>query len=94
MQAACMFFFACAETELQTIAEDFLPPGVPVKVFLRKLQAILSEDFAFVTYNKRSPWPERWRRGLAHVIDFGVTYDTAGEPIVQKDAKRLKVIEK
>jgi hypothetical protein len=69
-QSACSIFFDCSETEMQTIAEDYLPPNVNKKVFIRKLQDILSEQYAFVTYMKRSPWPQRWRRGLAHVINF------------------------
>jgi hypothetical protein len=92
MQAACSFYFACAETELETIAEDHLPPGVPKKQFLKVLQSILSEEYAFVTYNKRSSWPERWRKGLAHVIDFGVAIDTNINET--RPAKKLKVIEK
>ncbi len=90
VQATCSIFFDCSETEMDTIAEDFLPPGVPKKIFLKKLQEILSERYAFVTYMKTSPWKERWRRGLAHVIDFGAV-DIMEET---RPAKRMKVIEK
>ena len=91
-QASCSIFFDCSETEMDTIAEDFLPPGVPKKVFLKKLQEILSVQYAFVTYMKRSPWPQRWRRGLAHVIDFGVVSPLEHNNV--PPAKRMKVIEK
>ncbi len=92
MQSSCNFFFACAETEMDTIAEDFLPPGVPVKHFISVLNQILSEKYQFVTYNKQSDWPERWRKGLARVINFGPKEAPGAEP-TQAPAKRLKVVE-
>ncbi len=70
MQAACNMFFNCNETELNTIAEDFAPPMVPHKKFIEVLQDILKEKFQFITINRRSPWNERFRKGLAEVIDF------------------------
>lgn len=90
MQSACNFFFACAETEMKVIAEDFLPPGVSVHYFLYILNKILSEKHQFVTYNKQSDWPERWRKGLAHVIHFSTTKE---EETKEQPQKRLKLIE-
>ena len=70
MQSACDIFFNCSETELETIAEDFEPPGLNKRKFIEKLQHELEAKYAFITINRRSPWEERFRRGLAHVIDF------------------------
>ena len=49
------------------------PPGVPKKVFIAKLQEILNEKYQYITINLRSEWSERFRKGLAQVIDFGPT---------------------
>lgn len=70
MQSACTFFFNCPETEMQTIAEDFEPPGVGRKAFIAKLQEILSEKYQFITIMMRSDWANRFRKGLAQVISF------------------------
>ncbi len=86
-QASCLIFFDCSETELNTIMEDFLPPGVNPKVFMRRLQEILSVKYAFVTYMKRSEWKMRWRRGFAHVIDFN------SESQIENRPKRQKIME-
>jgi len=70
MQSAFNVFFECSETELNTIAEDFEPPGINKKKFIDILTHILSEKYQFVSIARRSSWDERFRKGLAHVIDF------------------------
>lgn len=90
-QLACCIFFDCSDTEFETIAEDFLPPGVNKKVFIKTLQSHVSEKYSFITYNKQSPWPERWRSGLAHVINFNPDNE---EPEKEQPKKKLKIIEK
>lgn len=70
MQSACNIFFNCSETEMNTIAEDFEPPGVTRKEFVRTLQDILASPYQFITIAMRSPWAERFRMGLAEIIHF------------------------
>lgn len=70
MQSAFNVFFECSETELKVIADDFEPPGVSKKKFISTLTSILSEKFQFVSVAKRSPWSERFRKGLAQVIHW------------------------
>jgi hypothetical protein len=100
MQSACNFFFACPETEMTTIAEDFEPPGVGRKRFIEVLQEIMSEKHQFVTIMMRSDWAHRYRKGLAQVIDFknyqlGHTdadaEDQPPEETTAQQVKRLRV---
>lgn len=70
MQSACDIFFNCSETEMQTIADDFEPPGVSRNVFIERLQQILEEKYAFVTIMTHAPWSEKFRKGLTEPIDF------------------------
>lgn len=90
MQSSCNIFFNCNETELNTIAEDFAPPGITTKRFIEVLQEILTEKFQFITINRRSPWNERFRKGLAEVIDFNVPIEhTDVQPPPNKKTKDL-----
>ena len=70
LQASCFMFFNCSESELETIADDHCPPGVPTRKFIERLEKELEEKHAFVTINITSPWNQRFRKGLAQVIDF------------------------
>ena len=70
MQSSCNMFFNCSRTELETISEDFCPPGLSKEKFMDTLEDNLKEKHAFITINRRSPWNERIRKGLAQVIDF------------------------
>ncbi len=85
MQSACNIFFNVSETELTVLAEDFEPPGLPRKAFIRTLQQVLSEPYAFITIAMFSGWNERFRKGLAQVINFG-----SQDSLKKKDIPYLK----
>jgi hypothetical protein len=70
LQASYLVFFAVSNTEAQVLAEEFAPPGVPTKQFMKLIDDTLKERFDFLSINMRSPWEERFRKGLSMAIDL------------------------
>lgn len=86
LQASTLFFYAISNTEAECLADEFAPPGVSKKSFLRLIDDALQEPYAFLCVNMREPWATRFRSGLAMVIDLNKYRDgssvrtTSGEP--------------
>jgi hypothetical protein len=70
LQAAVLYLFAVSAAEAQVLAEEQCPPGVKTKDFVRMIDDTLSERFDFLTIMLKSPWSERFRKGLAMVVDL------------------------
>ena len=84
LQASFLVFFAISNTEAQTVSEEFSPPGVNAKEFLRLIDDVLTEPYQFLTIKMKAPWPTRFRKGLAETIDLeqyrGVAYNRIAAP--------------
>lgn len=70
LQASYLIFFAVSQTESEVIAEEFAPPGVPKKQFLRLIDDTLKNRFDFLSINMKAPWESRFRKGLGMAIDL------------------------
>ena len=70
LQAATLYFFALSNTEAEVLAEEFSPPGLTKKNFLRLIDDCVSEKFQFLTISMKHDWSQRFRSGLAMVIDI------------------------
>jgi len=89
--ANCDMFFNCSRTELETIADDFEPPGLNKQRFMDVLEANLKEKHAFITINRRSPWNERIRKGLAQVIDFNAAIPDKRKDVYENTVNNKKL---
>ena len=70
LQASCLYFYAISQSESEVISDEHAPPGVNNKNFMRMIDDNLSKPYAFLTIMLTSPWAERFRVGLANVIDI------------------------
>ena len=70
LQASTIYFYAVSGAEVESLAEEFSPPGMNKKSFTRLIDDALREPYAFLTIDMKSPWPLRFRSGLATVIDL------------------------
>ena len=69
-QASFLCFFAISNTEAVALSEEFAPPGVTTKDFMRLIDDVLSKPYQFLTINMKDPWPTRFRKGLAETINL------------------------
>lgn len=76
LQANFIFFFQGSQTEVETIAEEFAPPSVPKKSFMKLVDRCTSEKFHFLTVNMKKPWQVRFRCNLDQIMDVTKIYDT------------------
>jgi len=70
LQASHLYFFAISNTEAEALAEEFAPPGMAKKSFMRLIDDVLNEPYQFLSISMKHGWSERFRRGLAMVIDL------------------------
>jgi len=70
LQAAVLYLFAVSAAEAEVLAEEQAPPGIHKKNFIRMVDDVLKEKYSFLTIMLKSPWNERFRSGLAMVIDL------------------------
>ena len=75
LQANFIFFFQGSQTEVETIAEEFAPPSVSKKDFMKLVDRCTQEPFSFLTINMKKPWQMRFRRNLDDIIDVTKIYD-------------------
>lgn len=96
-QASLLCFFAVSSAEAEQISEAFAPPDMPANNFKRMIYDAVKEKYSFFTIAKRSPYEQRYRRGLAMVIDLDLYRDkkktfvedknktSNGEPLQETD---------
>ena len=70
LQASHLYFFAISNTEAEALAEEFAPPGMPKKSFMRLIDDVLTEPYQFLSISMKHGWNERFRKGLAMVINL------------------------
>ena len=71
LQATFVCVFECSSREMEVIAESFCPSGMTDKQFeTLMLDVWNSKPFQFLTIHRGVPLKERYRQGLAQVIDL------------------------
>lgn len=75
LQANFIFFFQGSQTEVETIGEEFAPPNVHKKDFMRLVDKCTEEKFSFLTINMKKPWQIRFRCNLDKIVDVTKIYD-------------------
>ena len=70
LQASTLFFYAISNVEAETLADEFAPPGMSKKNFLRLIDDVLDKPYQFLTINMKHPWATRFRSGLAMTVDL------------------------
>lgn len=70
LQASYLCFFAISNNESELLAQEFAPPGMSKKSFLKMLDDNVSEKFEFLSINRDAPWESRFRKGLGQIIDL------------------------
>lgn len=71
MQAAALYIFECSASECETLHDEYCPPGLNKRQFNQLLSDTWrSEPFQFLSIYMKKPMKERYRRGLAQVIDL------------------------
>ena len=71
LQCNFLCMFACSNTEMQMLHEEFSPPGVTKKGFQRLIDDVLQEKkYNFLVINRTQPWETRFRKNLNNIIDL------------------------
>ncbi len=71
MQASVIYVFACSASECEVLHDEYCPPGLNRKQFDQLLQDTWnSAPFQFLSIYMKQPMKDRYRRGLAEVIDL------------------------
>ena len=73
LQANFVFFFQGSQTEVETVAEEFAPPGMHKKVFAQFVEETTRERFEFLTVNMKVHSSIRFRRNLGEVANLPTT---------------------
>ena len=70
LQASFLCFFAISNSEAETLTEEFAPPRMTKKQFMRLIDDTLTEQYNFLTINMKAPWEQRFRKNLSEVINL------------------------
>lgn len=70
LQANFIHYFACSQSEVETLCEEFCPPNMPKKEFMSMVADVTEEPFSFLTINMKKPWPIRFRQNLGQIISL------------------------
>lgn len=70
LQANFVHYFACSQTEVDTLTEEFCPPRVNRKVFAEMVNDATEEPYSFFTINMKVPWKIRFRKNLGEIIQL------------------------
>jgi hypothetical protein len=89
LQANFIFFFQGSQTEVETITEEFAPPGMHKKEFFRFVEETTRERFAFLTVNMKVHASIRFRRNLDEIASIGANKISVSEnkPVSSKTSE-------
>ena len=76
LQSNFIHYFACSQTEVDTLTEEFCPPRVKRQVFAEIVNDATEEPFSFFTINMKVPWKIRFRKNLDEIIQLPVNAET------------------
>ena len=77
LQASYLAFFAISNSEAELLAEEFSPPMMKKKDFMRLIDETLTEPFSFLGINMKAPWESRFRKNLDQAINLDL-YRSSG----------------
>ena len=70
LQANYLAFFAVSNSEAELLAEEFAPPQMNTKQFMRLIDDTLKDPYSFLGINLKQPWESRFRKNLNEVINL------------------------
>ena len=68
LQANFVHYFACSQTEVDTLTEEFCPPRMSKIDFQAMVNDATEKPFSFLTINMKVPWPKRFRFNLDQIV--------------------------
>ena len=68
LQANFVHYFACSQTEVDTLTEEFCPPRMSKLDFQAMVNDATEKPFSFLTINMKVPWRERFRFNLDQIV--------------------------
>jgi len=71
LQANNLMVFRGSGSEMEILAQEYCPPGMRKKAFLKMIDQALEEPHTFVHINQRVPHAERYRRNLDEILQVG-----------------------
>ncbi len=69
LQANNLFIFKGSGSEMEILAQEYCPPGMNKRQFLKMMDEALQEPHTFVHINQRVPHAERYRRNLDEILN-------------------------
>jgi len=87
LQANFIFFFQGSQSEVETIAEEFAPPRVSKKTFMKFVDEVTNDKFAFLTVNMKTGVQYRFRKNLDTFADFTNVRDDHEQKFVSHKEK-------
>jgi hypothetical protein len=90
LQGAAFYVFACSAAECETLCDEFCPPFMNRKQFMRMLQDVWQKPHDFLTINLRVPIEERYRKGIAQVIDLKKYMSTVNQNEFNRTSTSLR----
>jgi hypothetical protein len=72
LQANNIFYFKGSNSENELMAEEYSPPGMRKRDFMKMLDQGTRGSHNFVHINKRASHEDRYRRNLATILDWNV----------------------
>jgi len=87
LQANFVHYFACSQTEVDTLTEEFCPPRMSKLDFQTMVNDATEKPFSFLTINMKVPWRERFRFNLDQIVQVNssVTDDNQNDREDGKD---------
>jgi hypothetical protein len=70
LQANYLAFFAISNSEAELLVEEFSPPGMHKKQFMRLIYETLHDPFTFLGINMKVSWETRFRKNLGELINL------------------------
>lgn len=88
LQANFIFFFQGSQSEVETIAEEFAPPKVSKKRFMKFVDEVTDDKFSFLTVNMKTGVQFRFRKNLDTFADFTNVNDDHDQKFVSYKEKK------
>lgn len=70
LQAKNIFFFASPLSEVELLCQEYCPPNMTKKQFMKMVDYCTSEPYSFLYINKSVPMEKRFRKNLGEMINL------------------------
>jgi hypothetical protein len=68
LQANNLFVFRGSGSEMETLSDEFCPPGMNKKKFMQLIDEATKDKYSFLHINMRVPHEERYRKNLDEIL--------------------------